>query len=304
MANIAENGERQFVISSAEDDSCVSCHSCSSSMVKYTDEFFTSYTDGNETGQSYSQSFESYPFDEEFETTTESEVTTIKSEMESLSPPNIKQEMKEEFECCEDPEDLRAKQKFIEKCLDMLNKNKFVSSPHHVKEQYMVFRKEAAQSLPVESAPLQMYCHMKIQQIHQQFQAKQSESCKHGKPHSNKPFRRKTVPQRSCIVPQQLINRIRFKCTSEKVKQVMETSMHQPSICTACVKKLGELAEHNFLRVKSIQLEEMLIQDKIEEHIYTKDTLTQIGKIHRSLPKYSDATTLVWKRLFDRKTQT
>ncbi|GCC26545.1 hypothetical protein chiPu_0004962 [Chiloscyllium punctatum] len=303
MANVTETSGGQFVISSPEDDSYVHCHSCSSNMVKYTDESFTSCTDETESGQSYSQSFESYhPFDEEFESKTESEATTIKSEMESLSPPNIKHETKEEFECCEDPEDLQAKQKFIEKHLNILKRNRFESSPHHLKEQYMVSCKEIAQFFSVESAPLQMYCHMKIEQIQRKFQ--QSESCKQVKPHSNKPLRRKTVPQPNCIVPQQLINQVRHKCISETVKQVMETSMHQPSRCTACVKKLSKLAEHNFLRVKRIQLEEMLLQDKIEEHIYTKDSLTQIGEIHRSLPKYSDAAAVVWKRLFDRKTQT
>ncbi|XP_072361695.1 uncharacterized protein C8orf48-like isoform X3 [Scyliorhinus torazame] len=229
--------------------SCESYHSCSSSIVKYSDESFATYTDENEENvQSYSQSFESnHPFNEDFETNRESVATTIKSEVESLSPPN-----------------------------------------------------EAIQPLPAESATLQMYCRMKIDQLQRQLQAKKSESYKHGKRHSTMPLNRGTAPQQSCIVPQHLINQVRLKCISETVKQIVETSMHQPSRCVACLEKVSKLAEHNFLRIKKTQMEEASLQEKIEEHLYTKDALTQIGEIHSGLPKYSDAASLVWKRLLDR----
>ncbi|XP_078402386.1 uncharacterized protein LOC144683323 isoform X2 [Cetorhinus maximus] len=222
MANKTETCEGQILIKYAEDDSCESYHSCSSSIVKYSDESFASYTDENEeSGQSYSQSFESYhPFNEDFEPNTESETKTIKSEVKSLSPPNVKQEIKEEFECCEDPEDLLAKENFIEKRIGILNSKRFDSTPLHQNEKCVASQKEATQSLPVESATLQIYYRMKIDQIQQQLQAKKSESCKHGKRHSTKPLKRETAPQQSCIVPQHLINQVRLKCISETVKQV------------------------------------------------------------------------------------
>ncbi|XP_067904039.1 uncharacterized protein C8orf48-like [Heterodontus francisci] len=303
MANKTETSEGQILVKYPEDDSCDLYHSCSSSVVKYTDESFASYTDENgDSGQSYSQSFESYhPFDEDFEPKTESETSTIKSEMDSLSPLNVKEEMKEEFQCCEDSEGLLAREKYTEKHLGILNSNRFDSTPYHRNEKCIVSRREVTQPFPVESAIFQRYCRMKIDQIQQQLQVKQLEPDKHGTQHSNKPLRRETAPQQSCIVPLRLINRVRLKCITETVKQVVETNMHQPSKCAACIKKISKLAEHNFLRIKKIQLEQASLQDKIEEHIYTKDALTWIGEIHNGLPKYSDAASLVWKRLFERK---
>uniref|UniRef100_UPI00398F6142 uncharacterized protein C8orf48-like n=1 Tax=Pristiophorus japonicus TaxID=55135 RepID=UPI00398F6142 len=300
MASETETSEGH-VVRYPEDDSRESYRSCSSSIMKYADESFASYTDENEhSGQSYSQSFESYhPFDEDRE--PESETSTIKSEMESLSPLNVKEEIKEEFECCGDSEDALAREKFIEKYLGILNNHRFDSTPFHQKEKCTASHREATQPLPVESAPLQIYCSMKIDQIQQQLHVKQSEPNNHRRRHLNKPLGREATPQQNCIVPQHLINRVRLKCITETVKQVVETNMHQPSRCATCLKKISELAEHNFLRIKKIQLEEASLQDKIEEHIYTKDALTLIGEIHSGLPKYSDTASLVWKRLFDSK---
>ncbi|XP_038632138.1 uncharacterized protein C8orf48-like isoform X5 [Scyliorhinus canicula] len=252
MQNETETTEGQVLMKHPDVGSGESYHSCSSSIAKYSDESFATYTDENEENvQSYSQSFESNdPFNEDFETSRESVATAIKSEVESLSPPDGKQ--------------------------------------------------EATQPLPAESATLQMYCRMKIDQLQRQLQAKKSESYKHGKRHSTIPMNRGTAPQQSCIVPQHLINQVRLKCISETVKQIVETSMHQPSRCAACLEKVSKLAEHNFLRIKKTQMEEASLQEKIEEHLYTKDALTQIGEIHSGLPKYSDAASLVWKRLLDR----
>ncbi|XP_078066472.1 uncharacterized protein LOC144492350 [Mustelus asterias] len=298
MANKTETSEGQIPLKHLDDDSCESCHSRSNSIVKYSDESFASYTDENEeSGQSYSQSFESYhPFNEDSEPSTESVTTTIKSEMES---PHVKQEIKEEFQCCEDPEDLLAKETFLEKHLGILNSRRFDSTPYPQKEKYIVSQKETTQPPPVESAPLRMYCRMKIDQLQQQLQAKKSVSYNHGKQHSTRPLKRQPAPQQNRIVPQHLINQVRLKCISETVKQIVETSMHQPARCAACLEKVSKLAEHNFLRIKKIQLEEASLQEKIEEHIYTKDALTQIGEIHSGLPKYSDTASLVWKRLLD-----
>ncbi|XP_038632133.1 uncharacterized protein C8orf48-like isoform X3 [Scyliorhinus canicula] len=299
MQNETETTEGQVLMKHPDVGSGESYHSCSSSIAKYSDESFATYTDENEENvQSYSQSFESNdPFNEDFETSRESVATAIKSEVESLSPPD---EIKEEFESCKVPDDLLAKEQFIEKHLGILNSNRFDSTPHSQKEKHIASQREATQPLPAESATLQMYCRMKIDQLQRQLQAKKSESYKHGKRHSTIPMNRGTAPQQSCIVPQHLINQVRLKCISETVKQIVETSMHQPSRCAACLEKVSKLAEHNFLRIKKTQMEEASLQEKIEEHLYTKDALTQIGEIHSGLPKYSDAASLVWKRLLDR----
>ncbi|XP_051877079.1 uncharacterized protein C8orf48-like [Pristis pectinata] len=294
--------EGQILVQNPEDDSCEAGSSCMNSTMKYSDESFATYTGENEEShQSYSQSFESYQsLDEDFERETVSEISAIKSELEFMSPQNFKEETKEECACCEDSEGLLARERLIEKLLGVLNSNRFVSTPYHQKEKYTMSHREAIQPVQVESAPVQKYCSMKIDQIQRQIQQEQLEPSKYGRQQLNKPLGGETAPQQNCIVPQHLINRVRLKYITETVKQVVQTNVHQPSRCAACLKKISKLAEHNFLRIKKIQLEEASMQEKIEEHIYTKDALTLIGEIHNSLPKHSDVASLVWKRLFDK----
>lgn len=283
-----------------EDDSCEALHSPRSSLVRYSDESFATYTGENKKShQSYSQSFESYQsFDEDLEPGTGSEISAIKYDLEFMSPEIVKAETKEEFSHCEDSEGILAREKLIEKFLEILNCNRFVSTPYHQKGKYTVSRREAVQTLQLESEPAQKYCSIKIDQIRRQLRQKQPKPEKYGRQQLNEPMGRKTTSQESYVVPQHLINQVRLKYITETVKQVVETNIHQPSRCVDCFKKISELAEHNFLRIKKIQLEEASMQEKIEDHIYTKDALTLIGEIHNSLPKYSDAASLVWRRLF------
>ncbi|XP_078268142.1 uncharacterized protein C8orf48 homolog [Rhinoraja longicauda] len=289
--------EGQIGVQNPEDDSCEVLSSPRSSPVRYSDESFATYTGENKKSrQSYSQSFESYQSFDEPE--TGSEISAIKSELEFMSPQNFKADKKEEFSCCEDSEGIPAREKLIEKFLEVLNCNRFVSTPCHQKGKHTVSRREAVQTLQLESEPAQTYCSIKIDQIQRQRQQKQPKPEKYGRQQLNKPMGRKTTCQENYVVPQHLINQVRLKYITEAVKQVVETNMHQPTRCADCFKKISELAEHNFLRIKKIQLEEASMQEKIEEHIYTKDALTLIGEIHNSLPKYSDAASLVWRRLF------
>ncbi|XP_059832957.1 uncharacterized protein C8orf48-like [Hypanus sabinus] len=283
-------------------DSSETCSSCMNGVLQYSDESLATYSGENEESlESYSQSFESYQsFHEDFEQETESEISAIKSELEFMSPQSFKEEIKEELVCYEDSEDLLAKEKFIEKLLGVLNSNRFVSTSYYQKKKCTESCGESIQPILIESAPVQKYCSMKIDQIQQRIQQEQSEPNKYGMQHLTKPLGRETAPQQNCIVPQHLINRVRLKYITETVKQIVQTNVHQPSRCAACLKEISKLAEHNFFRVKQIQLEEASLQEKIEEHIYTKDGITLIGEIHSSLPKYSDAASLVWKRLFDK----
>ncbi|XP_072914153.1 uncharacterized protein C8orf48-like [Hemitrygon akajei] len=314
-------------------NSSETCSSCMNGVLQYSDESLATHSGENEESlQSYSQSFESYQsFHEDFEQETESETSAIKSELEFMSPQSFKEdddlqeycvhlgelhketserfqnllsiqilEIKEELVCYEDSEDLLAKEKFIEKLLGVLNSNRFVSTSYHQKAKCTESCGESIQPILVESAPVQKYCSMKIDQIQQRIQQEQSEPNKYGMQHLTKPLGRETAPQQNCIVPQHLINRVRLKYITETVKQIVQTNVHQPSRCAACLKEISKLAERNFFRVKQIQLEEASLQEKIEEHIYTKDGITLIGEIHSSLPKYSDAASLVWKRLFDK----
>ncbi|KGL90088.1 Uncharacterized protein C8orf48, partial [Charadrius vociferus] len=76
--------------------------------------------------------------------------------------------------------------------------------------------------------------------------------------------------------------------------QVTETQIHESSVCPDCQKKKGELAKITFLRRMKILMESALIQEKLEEHIYSNDVLTHIGEALGSFPKPSEDPRDLW----------
>ncbi|KFQ42870.1 Uncharacterized protein C8orf48, partial [Nestor notabilis] len=91
-----------------------------------------------------------------------------------------------------------------------------------------------------------------------------------------------------CIVPDGLMNRIRLKNIRETVKQVAEAQIHEPSMCPACQEKEAELAKITFHRRKKVLMENALIQEKLDEQIYSRDALTLLGEALGSIPKPSE----------------
>ncbi|KFP73821.1 Uncharacterized protein C8orf48, partial [Apaloderma vittatum] len=76
--------------------------------------------------------------------------------------------------------------------------------------------------------------------------------------------------------------------------QVTEAQIHECSVCPDCQKKAAELAEITFLRRKKTSMESALIQEKLEEQIYSRDGLTHIGEALRSLPGPSEDPRNLW----------
>ncbi|KFV16208.1 Uncharacterized protein C8orf48, partial [Tauraco erythrolophus] len=76
--------------------------------------------------------------------------------------------------------------------------------------------------------------------------------------------------------------------------QATEAQIHEPSACPDCQKKKAELAKSAFLRRKKILMESALIQEKLEEQIYSTDVLTHIGEALRSFPKPSEDPRNLW----------
>ncbi|KFU91150.1 Uncharacterized protein C8orf48, partial [Chaetura pelagica] len=97
-----------------------------------------------------------------------------------------------------------------------------------------------------------------------------------------------------CIVPDHLMNRIHLKNIRETLKQVTEAEIHDSSVCPDCQKKEAELAQVAFLRRKKVLMESALIQEKLEEQIYSRDVLTILGEALRSLPKPSEDPRNLW----------
>ncbi|XP_032185175.1 uncharacterized protein C8orf48 homolog [Mustela erminea] len=102
----------------------------------------------------------------------------------------------------------------------------------------------------------------------------------------------------NCTVPDELLNRIYLKNMRTTPKQVETAKQHISSWCPHCNRKRAELAQSAFLRQKKTLLESLLLQEKIDKHLYTKDFLTRIGDAHQEgFPRLSDDPRIIWKRL-------
>ncbi|KAG8448131.1 hypothetical protein GDO86_015286 [Hymenochirus boettgeri] len=139
-----------------------------------------------------------------------------------------------------------------------------------------------------EAKSLQKFCRQKIRHI-----------CKLQNTDKNEEQRQ--ANQTNCAwnqdvrdrVPQGLLNRLLL----ENMK-VSRTEILHPSTCPACNNKQAELAQCEFIRRKITKLEALLLQEKMEEYMYSKDLLTCIGEIHQSLPRPSDGNSTILQRLF------
>ncbi|XP_074863815.1 uncharacterized protein C8orf48 homolog isoform X2 [Carettochelys insculpta] len=144
---------------------------------------------------------------------------------------------------------------------------------------------------------LQSFCTIKISHIHHRLNSKQSNSNRHKDLQNRFTSEKPVTGVLNCTIPDRLVNRIHLKNISETMKQVTGTKVHQLSQCHDCKKKREELAKVTFLRQKKTLVEKALLQVKLEEQIYAKDSLTLIGEIHQNLPKLSEDPKSIWQSL-------
>lgn len=143
---------------------------------------------------------------------------------------------------------------------------------------------------------LQSFCTVKINLMKHKVNAKGKRSSKHKKLHFRLDKDTKEFDLLNSAVPEALLNRTYFKNLSI-VKQEATTKQHISSECLGCNRKRAELAQSTFLKQKKTLLESLLLQEKIDEHIHTKDFLTRVAEAHQDLPRLSDDPRLIWKRL-------
>ncbi|XP_058704001.1 uncharacterized protein C8orf48 homolog [Poecile atricapillus] len=141
-----------------------------------------------------------------------------------------------------------------------------------------------------ELEALSSFCSRRISRM-QQEQAERCRKLQWGVP------ARQTGTGDSCAVPAQLMNRILLENTREVVRQVTEAEIHEVSTCPDCQQKEAELAKVAFLRQKKTLLEGALLQEKLEEQLYSRDMLTLLGEVLRSFPKPSEDPRDLWQRL-------
>ncbi|XP_074004098.1 uncharacterized protein C8orf48 homolog isoform X1 [Numenius arquata] len=148
-----------------------------------------------------------------------------------------------------------------------------------------------------EPDALRSFCTVRISRLRRQLVSKQAGGAKSRKPQHGFTAQKLETSDWNCIVPGRLINRIRLKNIRETVKQVTEAQIHKSSVCPDCQKKEAELAKIAFLRRMKILMESALIQEKLEEQVYSSDVLTRIGEALGSFPKPSEDPRNLWQRL-------
>ncbi|KAM7094997.1 uncharacterized protein C8orf48 homolog isoform 1-T7 [Ciconia maguari] len=156
---------------------------------------------------------------------------------------------------------------------------------------------EITELLDGELDALWSFCTIKIRKMRQQLISKQANGGKSRKLQHGFTAKKPETSDLNCIVPDQLMNRICLKNIRETVKQVTEAQIHESSVCPDCQKKKAELAKITFLRRKKILVESALIQEKLEEQVYSRDVLTLIGEALGSFPKPSEDPRKLWQRL-------
>ncbi|XP_074133094.1 uncharacterized protein C8orf48 homolog [Sminthopsis crassicaudata] len=149
-----------------------------------------------------------------------------------------------------------------------------------------------------EQDAMQAFCATKINLIRHQLNSQVASGSGHQRQQralvAEKPV---TDEMNNCVVPRQLINRISQQNLRAAPSQVSAVKKHNYSRCPECTKKRGELSQLTFVRQKKTFLESALLKEKMDEYRHTKDFLSFVGEIHKSLPRLSDDPETIWKRL-------
>ncbi|XP_004618963.2 uncharacterized protein C8orf48 homolog [Sorex araneus] len=147
---------------------------------------------------------------------------------------------------------------------------------------------------------LQSFCTIKINLIKQKANSKGKRRSRHKMPFFRLDAEAPKFNMLNSAVPDELLNRTYFKNWNTTLKQVTTTKQHISSQCPDCNRKRAELAQFAFLKQKKTLLESLLLQEKIDEHLHTKDFLTHIAEAHKGLPRLSDDPRIIWKRLYEK----
>ncbi|XP_018415573.1 PREDICTED: uncharacterized protein C8orf48 homolog [Nanorana parkeri] len=255
-----------------------------SSAANYSNDSFESSTD--EPIWNYeSDSFESDEPDPSYESATFESFSQVNSHEVSFSETtSITSEAVEVSDRNDTEND------FIEKWITKLAKRKLQSANSSRPQLSSVAQPNYAET---ENSSLMSYCSMKIRHLHQQPTITQEK-----KQHPGQQDRSPAERHPSCCIPSMIINRLQMQSFKETMKQVIQSEMHDPSLCPDCIQKQAELAQSHFVRMRKTKLQADLMNLKLEEYTYKNDLLTYIGEIHQSLPKPSDGCSAIWQRLY------
>lgn len=191
--------------------------------------------------------------------------------------------------------DLSSKEmKLTRKMISCLKKKEINSGQYRTDTK---LQSEITQLSGEELNALESFCATKINLIHQSVNSNERKASRHKKLRFPSDAEAPAVDVLNCTVPDELLNRIYLENTRTTLKQIATVKQHISSQCPSCNIKRAELAQSAFLKRKKTLLQSLILQEKIDEHLYTKDFLTLIGEAHQRFPKLSDDSRTIWKRL-------
>ncbi|XP_042336405.1 uncharacterized protein C8orf48 homolog isoform X2 [Sceloporus undulatus] len=268
----------------------------SNSVPDYSDDTFTSFSE-EETCRDYDNDpFVSYSSGEDSKWPAESDLS--ESTWQSLNP-NDKVEKVEFLDLT------AAEEQLTNRWISLLNTNRTTAAVARsaVKPPNGAAPTRIPEGSEEGLGALRSFCATKINRIcHPPTLAPKKRNKHHDQRHgrtSEKPL----MSDVNCFALDQLVNRLHLRNIKETMKQLAEMEIHQPSRCPHCTKKKAELAKSAFLRRRKALMEGALLQEKLEEQMYTRDPLTLIGEIHQTLPKLSEDPRNVWQELNKRAVQ-
>ncbi|XP_036425109.1 uncharacterized protein C8orf48-like [Colossoma macropomum] len=145
-----------------------------------------------------------------------------------------------------------------------------------------------------EAVALKAYCKRRLKHIKQQ---KHLLECKEKHQKRKCTSIKPVEPISDQSVPVRFIFTLKLKTFREEMKKGAEQDFHEPSRCRACLAEQADLAMNYFIRKKKNQLQAQLLEERIQSHLYNKDTGCLLGEILKDLPKPSDDPSEIWQRL-------
>ncbi|KAL6479652.1 hypothetical protein MHYP_G00106850 [Metynnis hypsauchen] len=145
-----------------------------------------------------------------------------------------------------------------------------------------------------EAVALKTYCKRRLKHIEQQ---KPSLECEEKHQKRNRTSIKLAESISAQNVPVRFMCTLKLKTFREEMKKGAEQDFHEPFRCRACLAKQADLALNYFIRKKTNQLRAQLLDERIQSHLYNKDTVCLLGELLKDLPKPSDDPCEIWQRL-------
>ncbi|XP_066505385.1 uncharacterized protein C8orf48-like [Hoplias malabaricus] len=145
-----------------------------------------------------------------------------------------------------------------------------------------------------EAAALRAYCRKRIKHIKQRNDVPDCK-IKHQERKCTSIIPAEPISDQS--VPVRFVGTLKMKTFREEMRKGAQQDFHDPSRCKVCLAKQAEIAMNFFIRNKCSQLQTQLLEEKIESHLYSRDTVCLLGELLQDMPKPSDDPCEIWRRL-------